>query len=142
MTDYKLRHGEAVSIGVALDCLYSSRAHGLSREDAHRVVRCLAQIGLPTSHDLLKDKDVLFDGLEEFRQHLGGELTVTMIDAPGQPVDVHEIDHAAMSESINELLEISTRPQCNRKSCVMPSATTQLTCFGGSVPLAAPAGNQ
>ena len=110
MTDYQLRHGEAVSIGVALDCLYSSRAHGLSRADAHRVVRCLAEIGLPTSHDLLKDKDVLFDGLEEFRQHLGGELTVTMIDAPGQPVDVHEIDHAAMSDSIDELLQISSGP--------------------------------
>jgi 3-dehydroquinate synthase len=110
MTDYKLRHGEAVSIGVALDCLYSSRVHQLTREDAHRVVRCLAEIGLPTSHDLLADKTVLFDGLEEFRQHLGGELTVTMIDAPGSPIDVHEIDHKAMGESIDELIEISNGP--------------------------------
>jgi 3-dehydroquinate synthase len=107
MTSYSLRHGEAVSIGVALDCLYSSRVHNLSREDAYRVVRCLAQLGLPTSHDLLSDKAVLFNGLEEFRQHLGGELTVTMIDAPGSPVDVHQIDDQAMSDSIDELLAIS-----------------------------------
>ena len=107
MTGYELRHGEAVSIGVALDCLYSSRIYDLPREDAHRVVRCLAEIGLPTSHDLLSDKQVLFDGLEEFRQHLGGELTVTMIQAPGSPIDVHQIDHDAMSDSIDELLEIS-----------------------------------
>ena len=110
MTDYKLRHGEAVSIGVALDCLYSSRVYNLTREDAHRVVRCLAEMGLPTSHELLADKTVLIDGLEEFRQHLGGELTVTMIDAPGCPLDVHEIDHEAMSEAIDELVEISNGP--------------------------------
>lgn len=110
MTNFALRHGEAVSIGVALDCLYSSRVHNLSRDDAHRAVRCLAEIGLPTSHDLLSDKTVLFDGLEEFRQHLGGELTVTMIQAPGSPIDVHQIDHDAMSDSIDELLAISNGP--------------------------------
>lgn len=107
MSGYSLRHGEAVSIGVAIDCLYSSRVYGLSRTDAHRVVRCLADMGLPTSHSLLANKSALFDGLEEFRQHLGGELTITMIDQPGSPIDVHEIDHAAMGDSIDELIEIS-----------------------------------
>lgn len=56
MSGYTLRHGEAVSIGVALDCLYSSRVYQLSREDAHRVVACLAEMGLPTSHQLLAEK--------------------------------------------------------------------------------------
>lgn len=107
MSGYSLRHGEAVSIGVALDCLYSSRVYNLSREDAHRVVRCLAEIGLPTSHPLLADETALFDGLEEFRQHLGGELTITMIDQPGAPLDVHKVDYTEMSAAIRELVEIS-----------------------------------
>lgn len=107
MSEYSLRHGEAVSIGVALDCLYSSRVYNLSRTDAHRVVRCLAEIGLPTSHPLLENKAALFDGLEEFRQHLGGELTITMIDKPGTPLDVHEIDYAEMDSAIEELIQIS-----------------------------------
>ena len=107
MSGYALRHGEAVSIGVALDCLYSSRVHRLSRADAHRVVGCLAGMGLPTSHRLLTDKAQLFGGLEEFRQHLGGELTITMIDGPGCPLDVHTIDYSAMADSIDELMEIS-----------------------------------
>lgn len=107
MSGYTLRHGEAVSIGVALDCLYSSRVHHLSRADAHRVVGCLAGMGLPTSHPLLAEKTALFDGLEEFRQHLGGELTITMIDRPGCPLDVHKIDYPAMAESIDELIELS-----------------------------------
>lgn len=107
LSDYTLRHGEAVSIGVALDSLYSSRVHNLSRVDAHRVVRCLSQIGLPTSHPRLADKKMLFDGLEEFRQHLGGELTITMINQPGQPINVNSIDYTEMGAAIDELIEIS-----------------------------------
>lgn len=108
LSNYTLRHGEAVSIGVALDSLYSSRVYGLSRVDAHRVVSCLAQIGLPTSHPRLADKKMLFDGLEEFRQHLGGELTITMIDQPGQPLNVNTIDYVEMGAAIDELIEISS----------------------------------
>lgn len=108
LSQYTLRHGEAVSIGVALDSLYSSRVHKLSRFDAHRVVACLAQIGLPTSHERLADKTALFNGLEEFRQHLGGQLTITMIDQPGQPLNVNTIDYVEMSAAIDELIEISS----------------------------------
>lgn len=107
LSEYTLRHGEAVSIGVALDSLYSSRVHKLSRIDARRVVGCLSQIGLPTSHPRLADKAALFSGLEEFRQHLGGELTITMIDKPGQPLNVNTIDHTEMSAAIDELMEMS-----------------------------------
>ena len=108
LSDYTLRHGEAVSIGVALDSLYSSRVHNLSRIDAHRIVACLAQIGLPTSHPRLADKAALFAGLEEFRQHLGGELTITMIDHPGQPLNVNTIDYVEMSAAIDELIALSS----------------------------------
>ena len=107
LSGYTLRHGEAVSIGVALDSLYSSRVHRLSRSDARRVVACLSQIGLPTSHPRLADKETLFNGLEEFRQHLGGELTITMIDKPGQPLNVNTIDYTEMSAAIDELMELS-----------------------------------
>lgn len=107
MSGYTLRHGEAVSIGVALDCLYSSRVYSLSRSDALRVVKCLAEMGLPTSHPLLSEKTALFDGLEEFRQHLGGQLTITMIDQPGTPLDVHEVDYHEMAAAINDLIKIS-----------------------------------
>lgn len=110
LSDYTLRHGEAVSIGVALDSLYSARVHQLSRHDARRVVACLAQIGLPTSHPQLANKEALFDGLEEFRQHLGGELTITMIDQPGHPINVNEIDYAEMGAAIDELIGLSQGP--------------------------------
>jgi 3-dehydroquinate synthase len=42
-------------------------------------------------------------GLEEFRQHLGGRLTITMLRAVGDPIDVHEIDPDAMRASVEQL---------------------------------------
>jgi 3-dehydroquinate synthase len=42
-------------------------------------------------------------GLREFREHLGGELTVTMLSAIGTGVDVHEITEAKVLEAIDWL---------------------------------------
>src|SRR3954452_23070184 len=67
MTDFRLRHGEAVAIGVALDTLYSSMALGLPAEDATRVVRCLTDLGFALGHPSLRDGEALFEGFEEFR---------------------------------------------------------------------------
>ena len=103
MSDYRVRHGEAVGMGVALDVIYSGEKHGLPAADVDRVLACLADLGLPLSHPLLSDADVLLDGLEEFRQHLGGRLTVTMLRGVGDPVDVHAVDAAAMRRSIARL---------------------------------------
>ena len=105
MTNFELRHGEAVAIGVAVDTIYSSMAHGLSSEDAGRVLDCLDQLGLLLDHPALQRTDELFCGLEEFRQHLGGRLTVTMLDGIGQPIDVHSVDHDLMRLAISHVVE-------------------------------------
>ena len=107
MTDYVLRHGEAVGIGVALDTLYSSRMFGFSNDDATRVCRTLARLGTPLWCDALQDSDAILRGLEEFRQHLGGQLTVTMLTAVGRSINVHEIDREVMLECVNELHDIN-----------------------------------
>jgi len=105
MTRFELRHGEAVAIGVAIDCIYSSLVHGLPHEDALRILHCLQNLGLPLSHPLLQETRQLLDGLEEFRQHLGGRLTVTMLREIGDPVNVHEVDSQKMLEAIRFVAE-------------------------------------
>jgi 3-dehydroquinate synthase len=100
LSGFSLRHGEAVAIGVAIDSVYSSLVHGLPARDADRVLSCLAALGFTLDHPLLADTGPIFDGLEEFRQHLGGRLTVTMLRGVGDPIDVHEVDRAAMREAI------------------------------------------
>lgn len=105
LTGYELRHGEAVAIGVALDTLYSHLRLGLDRTDALQALRALHDLGLPVHHPLLEGEGI-FAGLEEFRQHLGGRLTLTMLRGVGVPVSVHEVDKAAMVEAIGMLRAI------------------------------------
>jgi 3-dehydroquinate synthase len=108
MTDFRLRHGEAVAIGVAIDTVYSSLALGLPPEDAERVLRCLSDLGFALGDPALRDTAALFDGLEEFRQHLGGRLTLTMLRGVGDPIDVHEIDVPLMREAIRRLGDLGS----------------------------------
>ncbi|NNJ27983.1 3-dehydroquinate synthase [Planctomycetes bacterium LzC2] len=109
LSGYVVRHGEAVGLGVALDVLYSAAVHGLSTADADRALDCLAALGLPLWHPLLGDADRLMQGLEEFRQHLGGRLTVTLLNGVGAPLNVHEIDEPAMRQALRSLQAAAKR---------------------------------
>ncbi len=133
MSDFRIRHGEAVSIGVGIDVVYSSLVHGLSSEAADQVLRCLHALGLPLTDPLLEeDTGLLFDGLEEFRQHLGGRLTVTMLEGIGKPIDVHEIDHEAMRAAIQQVLQISSRlKQGRRNGSPLNSSNRQPSVMSG-----------
>jgi 3-dehydroquinate synthase len=109
LTNFEVRHGEAVAIGVAIDTIYSSLALGLPAEKAEQVVQCLLDLGFSFDCPQLRDPAPLFNGLEEFRQHLGGRLTVTMLKDIGQPVDVHEIDLERMLQAIEWVAKIDSR---------------------------------
>lgn len=107
MSDFELRHGEAVAIGVAVDVVYSYLVHGFPAGDAKQVLECLIRLGFRLDHPSLHDTDGLFAGLEEFRQHLGGQLTLTMLEAVGKPIDVHDIDHESMQRAIRHVVQYS-----------------------------------
>ncbi len=107
MSDFQLRHGEAVAVGVAIDTVYSSLTCGLPRQDALRVLACLADLGFSLDTPTLRETETLFDGLEEFRQHLGGKLTLTMLRAIGDPIDIHQVDRDRMTEAIRGVVEFA-----------------------------------
>ncbi len=107
LSEFSLRHGEAVAIGVAIDTVYSSLALGLPEEHARRVLRCLSELGFTLDCPQLQDCEALFDGLEEFRQHLGGRLTLTMLAGIGQPVEVHEVNLELLRQAIEMVSRIS-----------------------------------
>ena len=133
MTDFGLRHGEAVAIGVALDTVYSSLALGLPREEVERVLRCLLELGFALRHPALGDTEALFEGLEEFRQHLGGRLTVTMLRGVGDPIDVHAIDEGWMRAAIQQLQGLDASPAAPDR----PPAE-EMPCGAAAVPVTAP----
>jgi 3-dehydroquinate synthase len=107
LSEFTLRHGEAVAIGLAIDTVYSSLVHGLPKDDATRVVQCLRTLGFPLDAPALRDRHALFAGLEEFRQHLGGRLTLTMLRGIGDPIDVHHVDRRKMQQAIAEVSSLA-----------------------------------
>lgn len=97
MSAHALRHGEAVAIGIALDVCYAARTGLLAPELAVRVCESLERLGLPIFHPCLEERDEggrlrVADGLEEFREHLGGSLTVTALQAIGRACEIHAVD--------------------------------------------------
>ncbi len=108
LTRNRLRHGEAVAIGVALDSAYSARAGLLPAAARDRVVRLLERLGFRLWDDALaltgpSGRRAVLDGLTEFREHLGGELTVTLLEGIGHGVEVHEMDEARVQGAIEWL---------------------------------------
>ncbi len=95
LTDFKVKHGEAVALGIALDTVYSNLSGRLSNEDTELIVRTLLDLGFEITHPLLQvngGDSPIISGLEEFREHLGGQLTIMLLKSIGQGEEVHEID--------------------------------------------------
>jgi 3-dehydroquinate synthase len=103
MSGFSLRHGEAVACGLSIDTVYSSLVHGLPEEDARRVLDCLLALGFKLQLTAPDNQNTLLAGLEEFRQHLGGRLTLTMLAGIGSPIDVHRIDRETMLTAIDHI---------------------------------------
>jgi 3-dehydroquinate synthase len=108
LTRNALRHGEAVAIGIALDARYSVLSGLLEEGGDLRVLRLLAGLGFSLWDDALDLKDEkgrrrVISGLADFQEHLGGELTITLLEAIGRGVEVHVMDHALIEQSIRWL---------------------------------------
>src|SRR5258707_903007 len=108
LSEYKIRHGEAVAVGIALDVIYSRRMGFLDATEAERVLRLIEALGFDLFANELLNVDssgdfVILKGLEEFREHLGGQLTITLLKSIGTGFEVHEMNDAIVFESIQEL---------------------------------------
>lgn len=105
LTRHALSHGEAVAIGIAIDARYSALAGLLPPGEDARVCRLLKTLGFSLWHDALLPRDAdgglaVLAGLREFQEHLGGELTITLLAGIGRGVEVHEVDHALVAQAI------------------------------------------
>ncbi len=108
LSEYRLRHGEAVAIGIALDVIYSRMMGHLPAADADRILRLLERLGFTLwSSELLHENTegqlMLLEGLEEFREHLGGQLTITLLREIGTGFETHEMHRPRVFEALSEL---------------------------------------
>jgi 3-dehydroquinate synthase len=119
LTGFRLRHGEAVSVGLALDSRYSVEIGLLDRSVGEAIATLLEDLGLPTWDDALDARDenghrLVFAGLREFREHLGGELTITLLQGIARPTEAHEVDERAMERAMAWLR--SRQPAAGQRS--------------------------
>jgi 3-dehydroquinate synthase len=108
MSEHRLRHGEAVAIGMALDTRYSVLAGHLAEGADRRVRKLLERLGFELWHPALERRGadgrlLLLAGLEEFRAHLGGELTLTLLEDIGVGVEVHAMDEGLILDALQWL---------------------------------------
>jgi len=115
LTKHHVRHGEAVAIGMALDARYSVLAGLLAAGQEERICALLEHLGFRLWHPAFESRRpdgslAILEGLREFREHLGGELTVTLLADIGRGVEVHEIDDGRMRAAMTWLQERDRTP--------------------------------
>jgi len=134
LSNYRLGHGEAVAIGIALDSRYAALSGLLTDAEATRIVDTLRAVGLPVWDTLLESvtgsgEFEILKGLEEFREHLGGTLTITLPQGIGNKLEVHTMDTALILQAAAQL-----KDACSRSSSPVEHGTdaSRLAALGGS----------
>lgn len=113
LTGHELRHGEAVAIGVTLDTRYSVLAGMLPAGADERVYALFKRLGFHLWHPAMDSRDdrdrlLILDGIEEFREHLGGELTVTMLRGIGSGEEIKSLDRDHILQAMAWLRRLET----------------------------------
>jgi 3-dehydroquinate synthase len=108
MSGFRISHGEAVATGVLLDSIYAQMQGWITAADLQAIEDGLRRSGFQLWFDELDEHDaegrrVVFEGLRDFQEHLGGELCVTYPQGIGARFEVHQIDLAMMDRALEEL---------------------------------------
>ena len=107
LSGFEVSHGEAVAIGMAVDIEYSVRIGLLDASTASKILDLIEAVGfsLWASHldQTVDGKPVVLAGLEEFREHLGGKLTITLVPEIGRKIEVNEMDEIAIVDALKFL---------------------------------------
>lgn len=116
ISNFAVSHGEAVAVGMAVDLLYSVRIGLLDRATAEEILELIETVGFDLWSDDLdreeRGRPVILAGLEEFREHLGGRLTITLVPGIGEKLEVHEMNESAILAALGELKARSARAKC------------------------------
>lgn len=115
LSGHQIGHGQAVAVGIALDCYYASRKGLIATEDLETILTALQQSGLPIYLDVLGQRNSdgeleILDGLRQFQEHLGGRLCVTLPDGLGAKCEVHRMDADVLEAGVEALHRRHQKP--------------------------------
>jgi len=105
LSGYTVGHGQGAAIGIALDSYYAMRRRLIGKRAFARIITGLTDCGLPVWNELLERRSAdgqleILEGLNHFREHLGGVLTITLPDGIGTKTEVHHIDPGLVEEAV------------------------------------------
>jgi 3-dehydroquinate synthase len=108
LSEFRVSHGEAVAVGMAIDLIYARKVGLLPAEVSERILHVIQALGFELFAPIKQIRGAsgrqdMLDGLEEFREHLGGRLSIPMIRAPGDRLEIHEVDGTLVREAVEEL---------------------------------------
>ena len=108
MSNYSLRHGEAVAKGIALDLTYAQLIGLISETTLRRILSVMEKIGFDLQIPVETEGEMtsLLAGIQEFQEHLGGELCITLITGIGEKHDVNVIEIDTMKKAVTTLNKI------------------------------------
>lgn len=113
ISKYKISHGEAVGIGIVIDSTYSYLAKILKKKEWKKIIYCFLKLKISIFTEFLLEKNEgyyrIFLGLEEFREHLGGKLTITFLKNIGEKIDLHHIDEKIYIKAINLIKRLNLK---------------------------------
>ncbi|MDA3927038.1 MAG: 3-dehydroquinate synthase [Kiritimatiellae bacterium] len=109
MSNFTLGHGAGVAIGIAIDSTYAMLEGRITQNDLTSIIIAIQNCGLPVSSELLERLDSngvpdVLKGIEQFREHLGGELCITLPNPLGSKIEVHHMDPDLLKQAITLVL--------------------------------------
>ncbi|MBR0826673.1 3-dehydroquinate synthase [Bradyrhizobium manausense] len=108
----RLFHGEGVSIGMVLAAEFSAKLGMIGADDAARVERHLAEVGLPTrlqdiagfAQEGLSDADGLMALMAQDKKVTRGKLTFILLEAVGRAVIAKDVEPTLVRDFLQEKL--------------------------------------
>lgn len=114
LSGYEIGHGQAVAVGIAVDATYACRTGLLPAAELEAVLGAMETCGLPVWAGAMDRRDgdgrpEILAGLAEFREHLGGRLTLTLPAPLGSSTEIHEVDERLVIDIVNALRQRAHR---------------------------------
>lgn len=76
----------------------------ITKGELDRIITLIQNLGFELYQPELSGENLL-KGLKEFQEHLGGQLTIMLLEKLGKGVEVHEMDHDLILQAIGMLQE-------------------------------------
>lgn len=112
LSGWTLRHGEAVAMGMAVDVVCACQAGWLPKASAHRILALLGRLGFALYSPLMEQTTAdgqwaLWQGLQEFREHLGGPVRLTMLREIGASFETDVLQPGWVQRAVQQLKSLA-----------------------------------